>query len=129
MALEVDALSPTAGGSGISGRCNQLHLTNCVVAPATSKAHARSKGQTLGRPKVRRERDKDAKVIRQMRAEGDSYGEIADALGRTKSDIYRPLSRFSWSARPQETGGVIRERAPLRQFRAAAAYGPPVLLR
>jgi hypothetical protein len=24
-----------------------------------------------------------------MRAEGDSYGEIADALGRTKSDIYR----------------------------------------
>jgi hypothetical protein len=24
-----------------------------------------------------------------MRAEGDSYGEIAEALGRTKSDIYR----------------------------------------
>jgi len=52
-------------------------------------AHARSKGQKLGRPRVRRDRDQDAKVIRQMRAEGDSYGEIADALGRTKSDIYR----------------------------------------
>jgi putative DNA-invertase from lambdoid prophage Rac len=52
-------------------------------------AHARSKGQRLGRPKVKRERDKDAKIIRKLRAEGDSYGEIADALGRTKSDIYR----------------------------------------
>jgi hypothetical protein len=51
--------------------------------------HARSKGQKLGRPKVRRDRDQDAKVIRRMRAEGDSYGEIAEALGRTKSDIYR----------------------------------------
>jgi DNA invertase Pin-like site-specific DNA recombinase len=52
-------------------------------------AHARSKGQRLGRPKVKRERDKDAKIIRAMRAEGDSYGEIAEALDRTKSDIYR----------------------------------------
>jgi DNA invertase Pin-like site-specific DNA recombinase len=52
-------------------------------------AHARSKGQKLGRPRVRRDRDRDAKVIRQMRAEGESYGEIGEALGRTKSDIYR----------------------------------------
>src|ERR1022692_373607 len=51
--------------------------------------HARSKGQKLGRPKVRRDRDKDAKAIRKMRGEGDSYGEIAEALSRTKSDIYR----------------------------------------
>src|SRR5271166_6657592 len=52
-------------------------------------AHARSKGQKLGRPKVRRDHDKDAKTIHRMRGDGDSYGEIADALGRTKSDIYR----------------------------------------
>jgi len=52
-------------------------------------ARARTKGQKLGRPKVRRDRDKDAKTIRRMRAEGDSYGEIAETLGRTKSDIYR----------------------------------------
>lgn len=52
-------------------------------------AHARGKGQRLGRPNVRRDRDQDAKVIRRMRADGDSYGEIAEALGRTKSDIYR----------------------------------------
>jgi hypothetical protein len=38
---------------------------------------------------VKRERDKDAKTIRRMRADGDSYGEIAEALDGTKSDIYR----------------------------------------
>jgi DNA invertase Pin-like site-specific DNA recombinase len=52
-------------------------------------AHARSKGQKLGRPKVRRDRDKDAKAIRRMRAEGQSYGEIAEELGRSKADVYR----------------------------------------
>ena len=52
-------------------------------------AHARAEGQKLGRPKIRRERDKDAIVIRQMRADGDSYGEIAEALGRSKADVYR----------------------------------------
>jgi DNA invertase Pin-like site-specific DNA recombinase len=52
-------------------------------------AHARSKGQKLGRPKVRREHDPDAKVIRKMRGEGQSYGEIAEALSRSKADIYR----------------------------------------
>src|SRR5208337_5577981 len=45
-------------------------------------AHARSKGQKLGRPRVRRDRDHDAKTIRKMRAEGQSYSEIADELGR-----------------------------------------------
>lgn len=38
---------------------------------------------------MKRGRDKDAKAIRQMRAEGDSYSEIADALGRSKADVYR----------------------------------------
>jgi DNA invertase Pin-like site-specific DNA recombinase len=52
-------------------------------------AHARAKGQRLGRPAISRERDKDAKVISQMRADGDSYGEIAEALGRSKADVYR----------------------------------------
>jgi DNA invertase Pin-like site-specific DNA recombinase len=52
-------------------------------------AHARAKGQRLGRPKIRRDHDKDSRVIRQMRAEGDSYGEIAVALGRSKADVYR----------------------------------------
>ena len=33
-------------------------------------AHVRSKGQKLGRPRVRRDRDKDAKAIRKMRGEG-----------------------------------------------------------
>jgi hypothetical protein len=64
---------------------NRVHLR----PDSPSLAHARSKGQKLGRPKVRRDRDQDAKVIRKMRAESESYAEIADALARTKSDIYR----------------------------------------
>src|SRR5664280_2227566 len=52
-------------------------------------AHARSKGRVGGRPKVKRERDRDAKKIRHMRGEGQSYGEIAEELGRSKADVYR----------------------------------------
>ncbi|MGA3318649.1 MAG: recombinase family protein [Candidatus Korobacteraceae bacterium] len=52
-------------------------------------ALARSKGRIGGRPRVRRERDRDAKAIRQMRDEGDSYTDIADSLGRSRSDIVR----------------------------------------
>lgn len=66
-------------------------------------AHARAKGQKLGRPKIRRDRDKDAKVIRRMRAEGDSYGEIAEALGRTKSDIYRICKTLECATSPLQT--------------------------
>ena len=47
---------------------------------------ARAQGRVGGRPVVRRERDKDAKVIRQMRGEGSSYAEIAEELGRSTSD-------------------------------------------
>jgi DNA invertase Pin-like site-specific DNA recombinase len=50
---------------------------------------AKAQGRVGGRPRIRRDRDRDAKIIRQMRAEGDSYGEIADALGRSKADVYR----------------------------------------
>jgi len=50
---------------------------------------ARSKGKPLGRPKVNRERDSDAKRIRQMREEGQSYREIAEELGRSTMDVYR----------------------------------------
>ncbi len=50
---------------------------------------ARSKGKTLGRPKVKRERDTDAGRIRQMREDGQSYREIADELGRSTMDVYR----------------------------------------
>ena len=66
-------------------------------------AHARSKGQKLGRPKVRRDRDQDARIIRRMRAGGDSYGEIAEALGRTKSDIYRVCAILGYTDRTTVT--------------------------
>ena len=52
-------------------------------------AIARSKGKTLGRPKANRKRDKDAKRVRQLRSEGQSYREIAEELGRSTMDVYR----------------------------------------
>ena len=59
---------------------------------------ARSKGTKLGRPKVKRERDADAKRIRQLRGDGQSYAEIADELGRSKTDIYRVCMTLGCSA-------------------------------
>ena len=70
-------------------------------------AHARSKGQKLGRPRVRRDRDRDAKVIRQMRADGESYGEIGEALGRTKSDIYRVCTTLGCEPDRSSTSGPL----------------------
>ena len=60
-------------------------------------ALARSKGRVGGRPRVRRERDKDAKAIRQMRGEGDSYTDIADSLGRSRSDVVRVCAALNCS--------------------------------
>jgi DNA invertase Pin-like site-specific DNA recombinase len=42
-----------------------------------------------GRPKVNRAADLDAKAIRKLRDEGQSYGEIASELSRSKADVYR----------------------------------------
>jgi DNA invertase Pin-like site-specific DNA recombinase len=50
---------------------------------------ARKQGRVGGRPRVRRDRDQDAGKIRQMRDDGQSLQEIADELGRSKSDIAR----------------------------------------
>ena len=52
-------------------------------------ANAARKGHYAGRPKVNRRADPDAKTIRRLRDEGQSYGEIATELGRSKSDVYR----------------------------------------
>jgi len=50
---------------------------------------ARAKGRIGGRPRIRREHDKDRKIIRQLREDGQSYQEIADELGRSRADIAR----------------------------------------
>lgn len=50
---------------------------------------ARAQGRVGGRPKAKRERDRDRKRILELRADGQSYGEIAEELGRSKSDVYR----------------------------------------
>ena len=57
-------------------------FAECVKA---GLAHARSKGQKLGRPKVRRnEETRTLKIISSgMRADGDSYGESLGTADRT----------------------------------------------
>lgn len=52
-------------------------------------ARAKAQGRNGGRPRVDRAVDPDALVIRKLRDSGQSYGEIAEELGRSKSDIYR----------------------------------------
>jgi DNA invertase Pin-like site-specific DNA recombinase len=61
-------------------------------------AVARSKGRIGGRPKVRRDRDRDAAKIRQLREDGQSLQEIADELGRNKQDIYRVCNALNCSS-------------------------------
>ena len=48
---------------------------------------ARKEGRVGGRPRKDYKHDKDAKKIRQLREDGQSYRGIADELGRSKSDI------------------------------------------
>jgi DNA invertase Pin-like site-specific DNA recombinase len=62
---------------------------------------ARAKGRIGGRPRIRRDRDKDAKIIRRLRDEGQSYTEIADELGRSKSDIARVCQTLGCSTAGQ----------------------------
>ena len=64
------------------------------------QARGRTIGHIGGRPKVHRERDRDAKTIRRMRGEGQSYGEIAEELGRSKADIYRVATTLGCESDP-----------------------------
>src|SRR6516162_9880914 len=50
---------------------------------------ARRQGRVGGRPRINRKQDRDAKRIRQLRDDGQSYTEIADELGRSRADIAR----------------------------------------
>ena len=52
-------------------------------------ARAKAQGRVGGRPAVNRRQDPDAARIRELRDDGQSYGEISAELGRSKSDIYR----------------------------------------
>lgn len=69
---------------------------------------ARAKGKRIGRPRIKREKDKDAKRIRQLREEeGRSYQEIADELGRSKADIARVCQTLGCSPAAQAQGMVL----------------------
>jgi DNA invertase Pin-like site-specific DNA recombinase len=67
-------------------RQERVRLSEQVTA---GLERTKAEGRTGGRPKVNRAVDSDAKDIRKLRDEGQSYGEIAQELGRSKSDVYR----------------------------------------
>jgi DNA invertase Pin-like site-specific DNA recombinase len=50
---------------------------------------ARKQGRVGGRPRKQYERDKDAVRIRQLREDGQSIRDIADEIGRGRSDVAR----------------------------------------
>lgn len=62
----------------------RVRLSERVVA---GLERAKKQGRIGGRPRKQYERDRDAQRIRQLREDGQSYQEIADELGRSKSNI------------------------------------------
>jgi DNA invertase Pin-like site-specific DNA recombinase len=76
----------------------RVRLSERVVA---GLERARARGRVGGRPRVKRERDRDASKIRRMRDEGQSYADIADELGRSKSDIHRVCQTLGCSPAAQ----------------------------
>jgi DNA invertase Pin-like site-specific DNA recombinase len=81
-----------------------VRLSERVVA---GLERAKKQGRVGGRPKVKRERDKDAKRIRQLREDGQSYQEIADELGRSKSDIARVCRTLGCASDQTSSAAII----------------------
>ena len=81
-------------------RQERVRLSERVLA---GLERAKAQGRVGGRPRIRREKDKDAKLIRKLREDGQSYSEIADELGRSRSDIARVCQTLGCSpaAQPQ----------------------------
>jgi DNA invertase Pin-like site-specific DNA recombinase len=73
----------------------RVRLSERVVA---GLERAKKQGRVGGRPKTRRDRDRDAAKIRQLREDGQSYQEIADELGRSKADIGRVCAALNCAA-------------------------------
>ena len=58
---------------------------------------ARKQGRVGGRPKVKRQHDRDAAKIRQMREDGESFRQMADQLGRSHTDIARVCAALNYA--------------------------------
>jgi DNA invertase Pin-like site-specific DNA recombinase len=76
-------------------RQERVRLSERVLA---GLERARAQGRVGGRPRIKLERDKDAKRIRQLREEGQSIRDIADELGRSKTMIARICATLNCSS-------------------------------
>jgi DNA invertase Pin-like site-specific DNA recombinase len=59
---------------------------------------ARAQGRVGGRPRKQYEKDRDAAKIRELREDGQSLQDIADELGRSKSDVARTCRMLGCAA-------------------------------
>jgi DNA invertase Pin-like site-specific DNA recombinase len=89
---------------GAMANQERLRLSERVVA---GLERARKQGRVGGRPKIRRDRDRDAAKIRQLREDGQSYGEIADELGRSRSDIARVCQTLGCAPTVDRSDGLL----------------------
>jgi DNA invertase Pin-like site-specific DNA recombinase len=67
---------------------------------------AKARGAAIGRPSIKRQHDKDAKRIRELREDGQTYQDIADELGRSKSTVVR-IARTMNCAPSESKGGMM----------------------
>ena len=72
----------------------RVRLSERVVA---GLERAKKQGRVGGRPRKQYEHDKDATRIRELREDGQSLQDIADELGRSKSDIVRMVTALNCS--------------------------------
>ena len=68
---------------------------------------AREEGRVGGRPRKQYEHDKDAKRIRQLREDGQSIRDIADELGRGRSDVARICAALNCAPAAQTPSGML----------------------
>jgi DNA invertase Pin-like site-specific DNA recombinase len=79
----------------------RVRLSERVVA---GLERARKHGRVGGRPRKKYDKDRDASKIRELREDGQSLQEIADELGRSKSDIARMCRTLGCAAAAPSEG-------------------------
>jgi len=73
----------------------RVRLSERVVA---GLERARKQGRVGGRPRIKRQHDKDAKRIREMRENGESLRDIATQLGRSHATVARICQTLNCAA-------------------------------
>ena len=82
-------------GIATTAKQERVRLSERVVA---GLERARKQGRVGGRPRIKRQHDKDAKRIREMRENGESLRDIAAQLGRSHATVARICATLNCAA-------------------------------